>query len=70
MALLRVQCWDLERERDEARSERDEVLLLLHQSKLETDMLRHNVASAIKCMQLATEHLHPEATRSKNGEDR
>jgi hypothetical protein len=70
VALLRLQCWDLERERDEARSERDEVLLLLRQSKLETDSLRHNAASAIKCMQLATQHLHPEETRSDSGEDR
>jgi hypothetical protein len=70
VALLRLQCWDLEREHDEARSERNEVLLLLHQSKLETDTLRHNAASAIEFMQLATQHLHPEATRLDNREDR
>ena len=70
VALLQLQCWDLEHEHNEVQSECNDVLLLLHQSKLETDTLHHNVALAIKCMQLATQHLCPEAMRSDNGEDR
>jgi hypothetical protein len=66
MNLLQFQCWDLERERDEARAERDEArderdeaLLLLHQARLETSTWRRDAASAAKFMLLATQHLHP-----------
>lgn len=64
LELLQFQCWDLEQERDEALAkrddawrERDEVVLLLHESRLETATCHQDAASAAKFMQLATQHL-------------